>query len=76
MTHVEIETLSNHQPTSGGSLGASQSGYLDMASLREDIAGSIVREPPPYPRCSIHGALPPKIIEEFMMLLLQYDRSK
>ena len=38
------------QPSSGGSLGASQSGYLDMASLREDIAGSIVREPPPYPR--------------------------
>ena len=24
-----------------------------MASLREDIAGSIVREPPPYPRYSI-----------------------
>merc|ERR1719447_2021865 len=36
--------------SSGGSLGASQSGYLDMASLREDIAGTIVREPPPYPR--------------------------
>ena len=41
------------QPSSGGSLGASQSGYLDMASLREDIAGSIVREPPPYPRYSV-----------------------
>ena len=38
-----------------------------MASLREDIAGSIVREPPPYPRYSVDTwwcVLPPKIIEE------------
>ena len=51
------------QSNSGGSLGASQSGYLDMASLREDIAGTIVREPPPYPR--YFGAAA-KIIQEFI----------
>ena len=51
------------QSNSGGSLGASQSGYLDMASLREDIAGTIVREPPPYPR--YFGAAA-KIIQTFI----------
>ena len=34
-----------------------------MASLREDIAGTIVREPPPYPRYFVVAV---EIIQEFI----------